>query len=455
MFGNIRFFAFVLLIIGCPSLLYSYGDPPDPSTLDGKLLWDYRGGSEISGYHVAPDFKSLKDSNIDGVFLHRPLMGLNGPGRNNDLLTGVIAQAEAHQRVFAIEYDISDTVKTGRDITDWLTTVKQDWRILIENGLTDNPHYLRHNGKAVVVISGFGLVGKPGTPAEAADILDFFKHDPIYGDNYVIGEVPSGWWNLSGDSKSDGDWYNVYRSWDAIKPLLTGGFSREGYKAWKQSQIHPGIEEARLWGMDFLPVIWSRTGSPIAGKTSLKEPDEATYFRDQLSELRKVGISMASVAIFDERALTMRATNLTIDLGSSDITNGLTRPSPEPSDGNTNSITKGNRLCRRNHQIANHHYLYLRVNDTAAYQESGVNASITMEYFDQGVGYFRLEYDAVSSAYKNGVTVSLTGSGTWKSFTWYVNDAYFGNRQNKGSDFRIFRSDNKRFWIDKVTLSLP
>ena len=34
-------------------------------------------------------------------------------------------------------------------------------------------------------------------------------------------------------------------------------------------------------------------------------------------------------------------------------------------------------------------------------------------------------------------SVALTGTGAWRQHTFHVTDAYFGNRQNYGSDFRI------------------
>ena len=41
-------------------------------------------------------------------------------------------------------------------------------------------------------------------------------------------------------------------------------------------------------------------------------------------------------------------------------------------------------------------------------------------------------------------------AGLWKFHTWHVTNAYFGNRQNGASDFRIFRSHNKRIFLNYV-----
>jgi hypothetical protein len=49
--------------------------------------------------------------------------------------------------------------------------------------------------------------------------------------------------------------------------------------------------------------------------------------------------------------------------------------------------------------------------------------------------------------------VSAAGTGTWKTYTWQLNDAYFGNRQNAAADFRILRSHDQHMFVDTVTVS--
>jgi hypothetical protein len=51
--------------------------------------------------------------------------------------------------------------------------------------------------------------------------------------------------------------------------------------------------------------------------------------------------------------------------------------------------------------------------------------------------------------------VTLTGSSTWKQQVFHVTDAYFGNRQNAGADFRISKSGGGLFYLDLVRLVAP
>jgi len=51
--------------------------------------------------------------------------------------------------------------------------------------------------------------------------------------------------------------------------------------------------------------------------------------------------------------------------------------------------------------------------------------------------------------------VALTGSNTWKEKVFHVTDAYFGNRQNAGADFRISKSGGGYFYLDLVRVVTP
>lgn len=98
------------------------------------------------------------------------------------------------------------------------------------------------------------------------------------------------------------------------------------------------------------------------------------------------------------------------------------------------------RYARRTNGASNP-YMYFNVDD--GYMMGGSNAvSITVTYLDQGTGTWRLEYDAVSDPYAVGFTVQKQNSGQWRTVTQVLNNVYFGNRQNGGSDFRIYNGGN-------------
>ncbi|UCD29488.1 MAG: PKD domain-containing protein [Planctomycetota bacterium] len=147
-----------------------------------------------------------------------------------------------------------------------------------------------------------------------------------------------------------------------------------------------------------------------------------------------------------------------IDLGAVDDENGLYR-STDTGDGDTIPASIGGRDCRTNEDPGSDFYMYYNVDDGYAYLGSRPEVFITIEYYDSGSTNLTLQYDSSDTApfpndiYKSGGSVALTGTDTWKSHTYYVTDAYFGNRQNGGADFRIFGGVENTFYLDVVKVA--
>jgi hypothetical protein len=113
------------------------------------------------------------------------------------------------------------------------------------------------------------------------------------------------------------------------------------------------------------------------------------------------------------------------------------------------------RYARRTDGAAGNPYMVFDVDD--GYMLGGSNAaSITVTYLDQGTGVWRLEYDALNNPYAVGFTVQKQNTGQWRTVTHVLNDVYFGNRQNGGSDFRIYNGgddDDIFHFVDVVRLN--
>jgi hypothetical protein len=145
------------------------------------------------------------------------------------------------------------------------------------------------------------------------------------------------------------------------------------------------------------------------------------------------------------------SSDVTLDLGSPDVANGINHP--QNTDGNTTATSMGGRNCRMNVNPAVDRYFYFSVNDAFAFQASRADVYILVEYFDSGTNPITLEYDSTGSAYNVGGTITLTGTNTWKCETFHLADAFFGNRQNVGADFRLGDVSNS-FYLDTVRVSV-
>src|SRR6185369_2759057 len=184
---------------------------------------------------VARHFQWMQENQLDGVFLQRFTSELSDPrffALRNQVTANVRAGAETYGRVFAIMYDIS-----GQPTNSLVHTLTNDWNYLVQNmRLTESPRYLHHHGKPVVAIWGFGFSGRKDTPAQAKQVIDFFK---VVGCT-VMGGVPAQWRTLNGDAQSDPAWAEVFRSFDVISPWSVGRYGDDaGADRFRQDVIAP------------------------------------------------------------------------------------------------------------------------------------------------------------------------------------------------------------------------
>jgi hypothetical protein len=144
---------------------------------------------------------------------------------------------------------------------------------------------------------------------------------------------------------------------------------------------------------------------------------------------------------------------VSINLSSTDITDGLNRVTV--GDGHTTPDTKAGRACRRNtNAIGGDYYMYFNVDDEFAFQGDRPVVAISVDYYDLGTGTLTLQYDSIGGgAYKSAGSVTLGNKDAWMQYTFYLNDAYLGNRQNNGADFRIFGGVGVTFYLDLVQVS--
>ncbi len=229
----------------------------EPDELDETQM-TYRNGRKATLYSawnektVVRHFKWMQDYDLDGVFLQRFLVT---PRILNDRVTrNVRAGAEKYGRVFAIMYDIS-----GYDESRLVNDLISDWKWLVESlQITNSPRYLRHKGKPVLVILGLGFDDRPGTPAQAKELIRYFKDRGPYQVT-LMGGVPGSWRALTPGTgtKTDPQWAEVYRSFDIISPWTVGGYNEdEQVDAYMRDFIVPDLEEANKYGREFMPVIF-------------------------------------------------------------------------------------------------------------------------------------------------------------------------------------------------------
>jgi len=140
-----------------------------------------------------------------------------------------------------------------------------------------------------------------------------------------------------------------------------------------------------------------------------------------------------------------------VNSNPTDTENGISRV--VVGDGDTTSVTQLGHSARRNLDPAQDFYIYYNVADSFAFQGSRPAVAVNVDYYDGGTGSLTLQYDSTQGGiYKNSSSVALAGVNTWKQYTFQLNDAYFGNRQNGGADFRIAGGVGMTYYVDVVQI---
>jgi hypothetical protein len=281
---------------------------PDVSELDSNELFNtgmtLPGGSPAQVYSafnqktVVRHFKWMKDNHLDGVFLQRFVSELASPSLlafRNQVTMNVRVGAETYGRVFAIMYDIS-----GASSNTFINTLTNDWLYLVNTlGVTNSPSYVRHKGKPVVAVWGFGFTDRPGTPQDAQTAVTFFKSAGCT----VMGGVPTYWRTLKNDSQTNTAWTAAYHAFDVISPWSVGRYSTlSGIDSFELNQIIPDLLDANSHGLDYMPVIFPGFSwyNLNAGPLNQIPRNGGTFYWHQVYDFMSAGCTMLYGAMFDE-----------------------------------------------------------------------------------------------------------------------------------------------------------
>lgn len=159
---------------------------------------------------------------------------------------------------------------------------------------------------------------------------------------------------------------------------------------------------------------------------------------------RSRSITRLSVPVASLDPSLTEAATAAIRLGATASSQGLTQVNTR-GDGRTVSVTANGDEC---HEIIRQPgrpagYLYLRI-DPALKATPFVQAKVQVEYFDTTNATFNLQYDSHEDiGEKQGAyaptaqRVKGSGSATWKTGTFVLENLRFEGRQNAQADFRV------------------
>lgn len=284
---------------------------PDVSELGGRSLCPLQnmtiGGKQayvFSSYAketVEKHFEWMKTYGIDGALVQRFVGEIKPSTAEGDVvLRNVMASAQDHDRVFAVEYDLS-----GSHHDTVLQQLQSDWQYLTQTvGITASPSYLKLDGLPVVSIWGLGFAGGGShvvDPQLASEIINWF-HDVAHVK--VMGGTPAGWGTLNGDSVSDREWAKIYAQLDIVQPWTVGRYSTLAQvDAWKHTHLTPDIALTKKNHQLYMPVIFP--GFSWHNLNRDKPENQiprlgGRFLWEQAYNARKAGASIVKIAMFDE-----------------------------------------------------------------------------------------------------------------------------------------------------------
>ena len=260
---------------------------------DGKNAGLYSAYNPLT---VERHVKWMQDYQIDGVFVQRFIgEAVAMPQVRDKVLQNVRTASEKYGRVFANMYDISggNTNTVGEDI-------KRDWVHLVDDlRITQSDRYLRHEGRPVVSIWGFGFSDRPGSSAQLKDLINWFKSAaPVQYRATVMLGVDTDWRSHSAD------WLAAYRSADVISPWSVGRYNDGGADDFRNTRIAPDLAALKDSGVDYMPVVfpgfswWNlQKGNAVFNQFPRKG---GRFFWHQAYNAQAAGANMVYVAMFDE-----------------------------------------------------------------------------------------------------------------------------------------------------------
>ncbi len=255
---------------------------------------------------VLRHFRWMKEHGIDGVFVQRFAVELNGLKdlhHRNVVLEHCREGANRNGRTYAVMYDLTG-LPAGQ-----VQTVIDDWKLLVDRmqlGRDRNdPAYLHHGGKPVVAVWGVGFNdGRKYTLEECTRLVDFLKNDRKYGNNTVLLGIPSGWRTLDGDAVADKSLHELLRQADVLSPWTVGRYgspqaaARHAEERWK-----PDLDWCRAHGKEYLPVVfpgfsWHNMNpdKPLNQIPRLR----GEFLWSQFVAAKRAGADMIYLAMFDE-----------------------------------------------------------------------------------------------------------------------------------------------------------
>lgn len=247
---------------------------------------------------VVRHFKWMKDYGMDGVFVQRFTSCVSNQNNWNYLRSCAVLHncregANRYGRVFAVMYDTNFDRKA-------VDAMKADWtRLMKDMKLTKTSAYMRHKGAPVVSLWGYGFGHRKFDSKATEELFKFFKKPENGGCTIMLG-VPNDWVNWKDDRMSLLKKYaTVISPWNVGRYRNVEGAKNHFKKHWPKD-----IKFCKENDMDYYAVVfpgfsWTNLKKGTAKLNQIPR-NNGKFIWGQIEEVKKYGMDMVYVAMFDE-----------------------------------------------------------------------------------------------------------------------------------------------------------
>ncbi len=262
--------------------------------------------SPLNYQTVLRHFQWMKEYGIDGVWLSEFCGHFKGGTQASDttfrdrVRMNIIKAAAETGRTWAFMWDMSSFNQRSTKEEVYNIIIDQ-WKKMVDEGITSDPRYLHHQGKPVLLIWGFFPNRPASQPAYTKPVVDFIQAPGKY-QGAVVGGVETKW-----RTEGTPEFLDMLATMTAIQPWSVGRVNidpKTGYKVERMDTWEGDIEWCKQRNIIFSPVFNSGTHiagpPPIPPKVPVVPRRTGNYLWEQFVEASKYKLNCVFVAMFDE-----------------------------------------------------------------------------------------------------------------------------------------------------------
>ncbi|RAJ02403.1 hypothetical protein LX64_03416 [Chitinophaga skermanii] len=270
---------------------------------DGKDAFMYSPYDEST---IDLHFKWMKDYGIDGVFMQRFVVEIkksNPAGKRhfNKVLQNALIAAKKYDRAICVMYDLS-----GCNSAD-VAYIQEDWNELVNTfklfSNTDNPTYLRHNKRPLVVLWGVGFNDNRQYSISDVDKLVTNLKGKNNRVSLMLG-VPYYWRTMRNDTENSPSLHPLIKRADIVMPWAVGRYNNNNYAQVAGGELVGDLQWCNTNNITYVPLVfpgfsWGNLKNDPASYNSIPR-EKGDFLWKQMAGAKMSGAQSLYVAMFDE-----------------------------------------------------------------------------------------------------------------------------------------------------------